>query len=102
MTRRRRGYRVNGFTMDDIARATGGDLVGDRSDEPRLTVDEAVAMLAESNSLAQTQSVLGLVRGRDRRRVIRRADMLRRNRQSRTRRRSWSDRALPFGEEVEF
>ena len=102
MTRRRRGYRVNGFTMDDIARASNGDLVGDRSHEPRLTVDEAVAMLAESASLERTESVLGLVRGRDRRRVIRRADMLRRGRDSRARRRTWTDRALPFGEEVEY
>ncbi len=99
--RRRRGYRVNGFTMDEIAQTfQAGDLVGDKSDEPRLDADQAVQMLAASTSLEQTQSVLGLVAHRDRRRVVKRADQLRNGRDNRRRRRTWRDERLPFGEEA--
>ena len=98
--RRRRGYRVNGFTLDDVARASqDGDLVGDKSDEPRLDADQAVQMLAASTSFTQTESVLGLVAHRDRRRVLKRADQLRAGHDNRRRRRTWRDERLPFGEE---
>ncbi|MCP4964706.1 MAG: hypothetical protein GY926_05680, partial [bacterium] len=53
---------MNGWTMDDLAR---GDLVGDRADEPRIDLDQAIEMLVGSKSLTQSQSVLALVRGRD-------------------------------------
>lgn len=93
--RGRRGYRVNGFTMDDLAR---GDLVQDNSDEPRLDVSQAARMLASSTSLEQTESVLGLVRRQDRRRVIRRADGLRDRNGQMTARARWVDERLPFRE----
>ena len=99
MKRRRNGHRVNGFTMDDLAR---GDLVGDNSDEPRLTLDDAVRMLAASCSLEQTESVLSLVRRQDRRRLIKRADARRDRLTQVTERALWVDEPLSFGREVEF
>ena len=99
MKRRRNGHRVNGFTMDDLAR---GDLVGDNSDEPRLELDDAVRMLAGSSSLEQTESVLSLVRRQDRRRLIKRADARRDRLQQVKERALWVDEPLSFGREVEF
>ena len=94
MKRRRNGHRVNGFTMDDLAR---GDLVNDNSDEPRLTLDDAVRMLAASSSLQQTESVLSLVRRQDRRRLIKRADSRRDRLEQVNERALWIDERLPFG-----
>ncbi len=99
MSRRRRGYRMNGWTMDDLAK---GDLVGDRADEPRIGIDQAIEMLAGSTSLSQSQSVLALVRGRDRYKVIRRAEQLRGRREAKGRRSGWHEPELPFGEEVGY
>ncbi len=91
---------MNGWTMDDLAR---GDLVGDRADEPRIDLDQAVEMLVGSRSLTQSQSVLALVRGRDRYKVVKRAEQLRAHRQAKGRRSGWrGQQQLPFGEEVEY
>ena len=95
--RRRRNGRVNGFTMDDLAR---GDLLNDNSDEPRLELGDAVRMLAASSSLEQTESVLSLVRRQDRRRLIKRADVRRDRLQQVKERALWVDERLPFGREA--
>ena len=78
MNRRRNGHRPHGFNMDDVAvLAQMGDLVGDNSDEPRLSADDAVTMLTAATSAEQTYTILGLVKRRQRRRVLREAEIRR-------------------------
>ena len=91
--RRRRGYRVNGFTMDDLAL---GDLVGDRSDEPRLDVDYAVDLLADAQDFQAVQTILTMVRRRDRKLVIKRAHAIRGHKDHQARNNRFRDERLPF------
>jgi hypothetical protein len=82
--------------MSILNRHKPGVFFRDSSDEPRLTPTDAARLLVESTTREQTESIMGLVRPRDRRKAARAAAHLQQTNGDQTRRATWSDRPLPF------
>ena len=88
------------FNRGETLRLVDLNGTDDRSDEPRLTASEAIDLLTVTDSLAETSTVLHLVRAGDRRKVIGRAGRRRQRIADALERARWADQVLPFGPEA--